>query len=123
MASTQDFAQYIADQCAGAGEITIKKMFGEYGIYCDGKILGLICDDRLYIKPTEAGRAMLRTFDPQPPYPSAKDYFHIAEIDDHAYLAELVRVSCKELPMQKPKQRKKKYQEHELTMNNSRILS
>lgn len=123
MATQQDFAQYIADQCAGAGEITIKKMFGEYGIYCDGKIFGLICDDRLYIKPTEAGRAMLRTFDPQPPYPSAKDYFHIAEIDDHAYLAELVRVSCKELPMQKPKQRKKKYQEHELTMNNSRILS
>ena len=37
MASNPDFVQYIADQCAGAGEITVKKMFGDYGIYCDGK--------------------------------------------------------------------------------------
>ena len=46
MASNPDFVQYIADQCAGAGEITVKKMFGDYGIYCDGKIFGLICDGR-----------------------------------------------------------------------------
>jgi TfoX/Sxy family transcriptional regulator of competence genes len=106
MASTQDFAQYIADQCADAGNITLKKMFGEYGIYCDGKIFGLICDDRLYIKPTEAGRAVLRTLDLRPPYPGAKDYFHIAEIDDHTYLAELVRATYKELPEPKPKKKK-----------------
>ena len=58
MASNVDFVQYIVDQCSGAGEIVAKKMFGDYGIYCDGKIFGLICDDRLYIKPTEAGRAL-----------------------------------------------------------------
>ena len=43
MACSSDFVQYIADQCGGAGEITLKKMFGEYGIYCNGKIFGLIC--------------------------------------------------------------------------------
>ena len=42
MASNPDFVQYIADQCAGAGEITVKKMFGDYGIYCDGVIFGII---------------------------------------------------------------------------------
>ena len=41
MASNTDFVQYIADQCSGAGEIVTKKMFGDYGIYCDGKIFGL----------------------------------------------------------------------------------
>ncbi len=41
MASNADFVQYIADQCSGAGEIVAKKMFGDYGIYCDGKIFGL----------------------------------------------------------------------------------
>ena len=41
MASNPDFVQYIADQCAGAGEITVKKMFGDYGIYCNGVIIGL----------------------------------------------------------------------------------
>jgi len=37
MASNANFVQYIADQCSGAGEIVTKKMFGDYGIYCDGK--------------------------------------------------------------------------------------
>ena len=75
MASTSDFAQYIVDQCGGAGEVTVKKMFGEYGIYCDGKIFGLICDDRLYVKPTEGGRIRLRSVELRPPYEGAKDYF------------------------------------------------
>ena len=74
MASNLDFVQYIVDQCSGAGEIVAKKMFGDYGIYCDGKIFGLICDDRLYIKLTEAGRALLRTVDLQPPYEGAKPW-------------------------------------------------
>ena len=52
MASSIDFVQYIVDQCSGAGDIVAKKMFGDYGIYCGGKIFGLICDDKFYLKPT-----------------------------------------------------------------------
>ena len=44
MASHSDFVLYIADQCSGAGEITTRKMFGDYGIYCNGKIFGLLCE-------------------------------------------------------------------------------
>ena len=61
--SNADFVQYIADQCSGAGEIVAKKMFGDYGIYCNGKIFGLICDDCFYLKPTEAGRKLIRVVD------------------------------------------------------------
>ena len=50
MASNSDFVQYIVDKCSGGGEIVAKKMFGDYGVYCDGKIFGLICDDRFYLK-------------------------------------------------------------------------
>ena len=107
MSSSIDFVQYIADQCSGAGEIVTKKMFGDYGIYCDGKIFGLICDDCFYLKPTDAGRALLRSVDMRPPYDGAKDYFFIDEVDDSDYLSLLVRESCKELPMPKPKKRKK----------------
>lgn len=67
MASNPDFVQYVVDQCAGAGEIIAKKMFGDYGIYCDGKIFGLICDDCYYLKPTQAVKPMLRTIDLFPP--------------------------------------------------------
>ena len=106
MASNVDFVQYIADQCSEAGEIVTKKMFGDYGIYCEGKIFGLICDDRLYIKPTEAGLKLLRTIDLRPPYEGAKDYFYIADVDDHEYLSSLVRKTCQELPEPKPKKKR-----------------
>ena len=99
MASNTDFVQYIADQCAGAGEITVKKMFGDYGIYCDGKIFGLICDDKFYLKPTDEVRPLLRTITLRPPYDGAKDYFYIKDVDDRDYLSILVRETCKVLPM------------------------
>jgi len=108
MACNPDFVQYVADQCAGAGEIATKKMFGGYCIYCNGKIFGLICNDGLYIKPTEPGRALLRTEEMRPPYPGAKDYFYIADVDDRDYLAALVRSTCRALPEPKPKKRKTK---------------
>ena len=105
MVCNSDFVQYISDQCSGAGEIVTKKMFGDFGIYCDGKIFGLICDDRFYLKPTIAGRSLLRTVELRPPYEGAKDYFYIADVDDRDYLSELVRATCRELP--EPKVRKK----------------
>ncbi len=101
MASNPDFVQYVADQCAAAGDIMTRKMFGDYGIYCHGKIFGLICDDKLYIKPTEAGRKLLRTVELRPPYPGAKDYFYISDVDDHEWLSALVTATCKELPVPK----------------------
>ena len=105
MASNTDFVQYIVDQCSDAGEIVAKKMFGDYGIYCNGKIFGLICDDCFYVKPTEAGRALLKTVDMRPPYEGAKDYFYIADVDDRDYLSTLVRETCKTLPAPKARKR------------------
>ena len=105
MASSNDFVQFIADQCSGAGEIVVKKMFGDYGIYCNGKIFGLICDDRFFLKPTEEARPLLRTIELRPPYDGAKDYFYITDVDDRDYLSALVSVTCKALP--EPKKRKK----------------
>ncbi|MBE6323009.1 MAG: TfoX/Sxy family protein [Bacteroidales bacterium] len=106
MASNADFVQYIADQCSGAGEIIVKKMFGDYGIYCDGKIFGLICDNGFYLKPTDAVRPMLREVALRPPYDGAKDYFYITDIDDRDYLSALVRETCKALPEPRPKKKK-----------------
>lgn len=108
MASNTDLVQYIADQCAGAGEITVRKMFGDYGIYCDGKIFGLICDDSFYVKPTEAVRPLLRVVDMRPPYEGAKDYYFIADVDDRDYLSKIVSETCRALPEPKPRNSKRK---------------
>ena len=81
-------------------------MFGDYCLYCDGKVFGLVCDNSLFIKPTEEGRKMLREIVMRPPYEGAKDHFCLPEIDDEKYISELVRVTCKALP--EPKAKKKK---------------
>lgn len=108
MASDQKFVDFVTDQIKGAGEIVAKKMFGEYGIYSDGIIFGLVCDNKLFIKPTKSGREFIGEVVESPPYPGAKPSFLIdAKIEDSEWLSELVRISVKELPEPKPKKKKK----------------
>jgi len=107
MASKPEFVTFVLDQIENAGEITAKKMFGEYGIYADGIIFGLICDNKLFIKPTEAGRAFIGEVTEAPPYPGAKNSFLIEdELEDRQWLSELVRISLTELPGPKVKKKK-----------------
>ena len=107
MASSADFVQYIVDQCGGAGTIEARKMFGDYCVYCNGKPFALICDNDFYVKPTEAGRKLLRTEDMRPPYDGAKPHFYIEDVDDRDYLSALVKASYAELPDPKPKNKKR----------------
>lgn len=106
MASDLDFVVYAAEQMSSAGEITYRKMFGEYGLYCNGKIFSLICDNCLYIKITDVGRKAAPNLKTAPPYDGAKPYFVIENIDDRDFLTEFVIKTCDELPAPKPKKRK-----------------
>ncbi len=56
MSSSQEFVDYIIDQIENAGVITFRKMFGEYALYCNGKVVALICDDQLFVKQTKVYR-------------------------------------------------------------------
>ena len=104
MASNADFVQFIIDQCSGAGDISVKKMMGDYCIYCDGTIFGLICDNNLYIKPTNQGAAQLKEVVMRSPYPGAKEHFLITDVDDRDYLTDIIKATMPALP--KPKARK-----------------
>lgn len=107
MASEQTFVDFIVDQIENAGEITAKKMFGEYALYSGEKLFALICDNKLFIKPTQAGRAFIGDVVEAPPYPGAKPSFLIEEkVEDRSWLSQLVRISVEELPMPKPKKKK-----------------
>jgi len=107
MASDQNFVDFVMEQIKNAGEITAKKMFGEYGIYADGKLFGLICDNKLFIKPTISGREFIGNVVEAPPYEGAKPSFLMEEkIEDSNWLSELIRISLKELPPPKPKKKK-----------------
>ena len=72
MACNPDFVQYIIDQCSGAGEVTVKKMMGDYCAYCNGVLFGLICDNNFYVKVTEPGRVVLKEVILRSPYDGAK---------------------------------------------------
>jgi TfoX/Sxy family transcriptional regulator of competence genes len=107
MASDQDFVDFIVEQMEDAGRISQRKMFGEYAIYCDGKVVALICDDRLFVKPTGKGRAYIGSVVEAPPYSGAKSYFLIEDaFEDRLWLSGLIKLTAKELPVPKPKRNK-----------------
>lgn len=109
MASDKAFMDFVLEQIENAGLITYKKMFGEYGVYSNGKIFALVCDNQLFIKPTAAGRDFIGDVVEAPPYPGAKMYFLIEDqIENREWLNELIRVTVAELPEPKPKKKKTK---------------
>lgn len=109
MASDQDYVDFVLGQIQNVGEVTAKKMFGEYGVFANGKIFGLICDNKLFIKPTESGRRFIGDVLEAPAYPGAKPSFLIEEkLEDREWLSELIRISLAELPEPKPKKKNKK---------------
>ena len=112
MGSSQDFMEFIKDQIMGAGAITYKKMFGEYAVYCNSKVVALVCDDQLFVKPTDRGRALLDTVVEAPPYPRAKAHLLIQEqIEDSEFLTRLISITAEDVPDKKPnvKKRTKKH--------------
>lgn len=107
MASNKDFVEFIVDQIKDAGIITYRKMFGEYAVYSDGKVVALVCDNRLYVKPTGGGRSFIGDVVEAPAYPGAKPSFLIEDqIEDREWLSELIRITAGELPA--PRQNKRK---------------
>ena len=109
MASDLEFVEYVVDQIEEDCEITYKRMFGEFGLFSGGKFFGVICDNRLFVKPTEGGRAFIGDVVEAPPYPGAKPSLLIEDqIENTQWLSELVRITARELPAPKPKKRKKK---------------
>ncbi len=106
MASNKDFVEFIIDQIKDAGVITYRKMFGEYAIYSDGKVVALVCDNRLFVKPTEGGRSFAGEVKEAPAYPGAKMSFLIEDqLEDREWLSELIRITAGELPAPKAKKR------------------
>ena len=123
MACSSDFVQYVVDQCSGAGEIAVKKMMGDYCIYCNGTLFGLICDNNLYIKVTEAGEAILEEVVLRAPYEGAKDYFYISDVDDRDYLEDLIKATVPELLSTKAKSRKQAQKKRQVPVSLDEVIA
>ena len=108
MTTDRSFIDHIADQLHGFGAFSHRKMFGEYALYLDAKVVALVCDNQLFVKPTDAGRALLGPDAATGfPFPSAKPYFQVSDlIDEREVLARLLRVTAEALPEPEPKKSK-----------------
>ena len=89
--------------------LTWRKMFGEYALYIDGKVVALVCDDSLFIKPADATRALVSDLPERPPYPGAKLYSVADELlDDAERLQQLLLATWQAVPAPKPRRKKKR---------------
>lgn len=104
MASSISYVMFVAEQLAPAGTITYRKMFGEYGLYCDGKYFGCICDDRTLIKITPAGKAAFPDCPRDIPYEGGGEMF-LPDVEEQEKLVEFVRITCAALPAKKPRKK------------------
>lgn len=107
MASDLSFVEFVVGQIVNREQITFRKMFGEYTLYLNTKIVALICDNQLFIKPTDGGRAFIGDVVEASAYPGAKPSFLIEDkIEDREWLTALINITAKELPEPKPKKKK-----------------
>ncbi len=110
MAQGLEFVEYVKDQVGGGCNLSHRMMFGGCALYLDGKVVALVCDDQLFVKPTKAGRDFIGCAIEAPPYPGAKNSILINErIEDGAWLQKLLTLTAKELPVPTaPKSKKNK---------------
>ena len=101
MACNADFVQFIVDQCSGAGVITVRKMMGDYCIYCNGVLFGLICDNNFYVK----------------------DYFFVSNVDNRDYLEDIVKATLPELLSPKAKSRKQARKNRQVPVSLDEVIA
>lgn len=105
MSSSNGYLNYILEQLSEADEISHRAMMGEYILYCRGKVIGGIYDDRFLIKPTEHAKKMMPKAAYELPYEGAKEMLLVDNVEDKAFLAQLVNGVADDLPA--PKKKKK----------------
>ena len=98
MASSKEYLEFVLDQTVGLSGVTARAMMGEYILYCRGKIVGGIYDDRLLVKPTAAARRLLPDAARETPYPGAKEMLLVEEVDDREFLCGLFDAIAEDLP-------------------------
>jgi TfoX/Sxy family transcriptional regulator of competence genes len=98
--TTEATIETLLQRIAPAGNVRARKMFGEYALYCDEKVVALVCRDELFVKLTEAGRDFAPDVELAPAYDGAKPGLHIlrAAWTDPEWLPRLIRITADALP-------------------------
>ena len=103
MASSKEYLDFVLDQLSELDGITYRAMMGEYVIYCRGKIVGGIYDDRFLVKPVKSAVEMMPNAQLELPYEGAKEMLMVDDIEKKDFLRELIEAMYDELPQPKKK--------------------
>ena len=103
MASSKEYLEFILEQLSEAGDVTYRAMMGEYILYYRGNVVGGIYDDRFLVKPTKSAVAMMPNAELELPYEGAKEMLLVDDVDNPAFLRELLDAMYPELPVPKKK--------------------
>ncbi|MGZ5401904.1 MAG: TfoX/Sxy family protein [Aeromicrobium sp.] len=108
MATSKETVTFLLEQLAPL-DVRAQVMFGEYGLYCDEKVVGFICDELLFVKPSKGDADFGAQTIPAPPYPGAKDYWLVSggQVGDVEWLQSFIRATADALPKPKPKPKPK----------------
>ena len=106
MASDKEYLDYILEQLSETGGITCRAMMGEYIIYCRGKVIGGIYDNRFLVKPVKSAAALMPEAEKELPYEGAKEMLLVENIENKDFLRELIEAIYNELPEPKKKAKK-----------------
>lgn len=104
MSSSPQTIAFLEDQLSGL-DIRTAAMFGEHALYCDGKVVALICADELFLKPSTADAGLFARTEPAPPYPGAKNYHRVPSdaLEDREWLQRAVQSTADALPKPTPR--------------------
>ncbi|MCL6619353.1 MAG: TfoX/Sxy family protein [Thermomonas hydrothermalis] len=104
MATDVDFIAYVIEQAGLGARLTHRRMFGEYALYVDEKVVAFACDNSLFVKPSAAATRLTPHLPQRSPYPGAKDYPVADELlDDPDRLRTLLLETARLMPVPKVK--------------------
>jgi len=108
MATSKETVAFLLEQLAPL-DVRARAMFGEYGLYCDEKVVGFICDELLFVKPSKGDTDFGPETVAAPPYPGAADHWLVSgeQVSNVEWLQSFIQATADALPKPKPKPKKK----------------
>ena len=102
-----EFNEYVREIFSAGGDIVIKSMMGGYLVYLNGKLIGDVCGNELFLKRTPTSDRLLADSELRYPYEGSKTLMHVFDrFEDTALIAELLEGLYAELPEKKQKRAK-----------------
>lgn len=109
MATSKGFHDHVVECLQRVGEISTRRMMGEYCVYHRGKLIGDICDDQLFLKPTASVLRLMPEAERAYPYEGSKTLMVVVDdLEDTDRMARVLEEMVKELPEPKKRTKAKK---------------